>query len=132
MLPISLILSNPKNLKQANWSFCLQISSLQNRHYSLTLQHCHVCSDHFETSCFKGDLKAKLLQGQNTKREVKDGAVPSLLPHKKKACRRLANERWRNRALHAEVSLYFELQLYSFILSQFDINNVLILFQSAK
>ena len=47
------------------------------------LQHRHVCSDHFENSCFEVNLKRKLLPGKKTKRYLKKDAVPTLFPHKK-------------------------------------------------
>ena len=42
------------------------------------LENCYVCSDHFQPSCFKTDLRAQLLTGEKPKMSLKDDAIPSL------------------------------------------------------
>ena len=42
----------------------------------------YICSEHFEESCFKRDLRAELVPGAKPKRELHDDAVPKIFEHK--------------------------------------------------
>ena len=79
------------------------------------LEHSHICSQHFEPSCFKRNFKVSLpglLTGKSTKRNLKSDAVPTLFPHAKEINKRPASERRRNEARREEVSRHLELRLY--------------------
>ena len=68
------------------------------------LAHSHICSAHFESSCFEEDLRSKLMPESGRKRNLKDDAIPTLFAHKRRSTRRPASERRKRKAFHEEVS----------------------------
>lgn len=71
------------------------------------LEHSHVCSEHFERTCFESDYRLELLPNNSrtsSRRRLKKDAIPTLFPHKKNLTARPASERRRNKARHEEVS----------------------------
>ena len=69
------------------------------------MKHCHVCSEHFEPTCFESRLD--ILPDNLGRRCLKEDALPSVFKHTKKLSLRPSSERQRNRALHEEVSHVF-------------------------
>ena len=68
------------------------------------LKHSHVCSEHFEPTCFESEYRLDLLPGNSSRCRLKEDAIPTLFPHKNNLCKRPASERRRSRARHEEVS----------------------------
>ena len=68
------------------------------------LENCHICSAHFEPSCFEDDVRSNLVPESARKRNLKDDAIPTLFAHKKRTTQRPASERRKRKANHEEVS----------------------------
>ena len=68
------------------------------------MKHCHLCSEHFEPTCFENEYRLNILPDNLSRRRLKEDAVPTVFQHTKKLSQRPSSERRRNRALHEEVS----------------------------
>ena len=71
------------------------------------IKHCHVCSDHFDPTCFKSEYRLDILPDNLSRRHLKGDAIPTVFQHRKKLSLRPFSKCWRNRALHEEVSHVF-------------------------
>ena len=59
----------------------LSLDWLQNIKREIVPNYMYICSEHFEKSCFKRDLKAELLGGKPSN-NLQDDAVPTIFNHK--------------------------------------------------
>ena len=59
----------------------LRLDWLRNIKREIVPKCMYICSEHFEESCFKRDLRAELLGGK-PKNDLKDDAVPTIFNHK--------------------------------------------------
>ncbi|XP_066916412.1 uncharacterized protein [Clytia hemisphaerica] len=55
---------------------------LKNIKRQIVPKSLYICSEHFEKSCFKRDLRAELVPGAKPRRELHDDAVPTIFEHK--------------------------------------------------
>ena len=55
------------------------------------LENCHICSAHFEPSCFEKDFtRSKVMPESARKRHLKDDVIPTVFAHKKRTTQRSA------------------------------------------
>lgn len=52
------------------------------------MKHCHVCSEHFEPTCFESEYRLDILPNNLSRRRLKEDAVPTLFQHTKKLSQR--------------------------------------------
>ena len=48
------------------------------------IKHCHVCSDHFDPTCFKSEYRLDILPDNLSRRHLKGDAIPTVFQHRKK------------------------------------------------
>ena len=82
------------------------------------MKHCHVCSEHFEPTCFDCEYRLDILPNNLSRRHLKEDAIPTLFQHTKKLSHRPASERRRNRALHEEVNILLSLHKQGLLFSR--------------
>jgi len=47
------------------------------------MKHCHVCSKHFEPTCFASEYRLDILPDNLSRRCLKEDAIPTVSTHKK-------------------------------------------------
>ena len=45
------------------------------------IKHCHVCSEHFEPTCFENEYQLDILPDNLSRRHLKEDAVPTMFQH---------------------------------------------------